>query len=943
MTLVAEDVVVRLRADMANFEQKMRESPALADRAFAKIIGSSRQMESALKSNSAHAGASIKAMAGSIAGYFTGRELVGLLDSFTRLQNNLRVAGLEGAAMTQVQDRLMASAQKYGVEIEGLSNLFGQLTQASKELGASQEQIFGITDAVSASLKITGMSSQEASGALLQLTQALRGGKVQAEEYNSLLDGLYPLLEAAANGSSRFGGSVAKLTAAVKDGKVSSGEFFAAILAGSDVLEGKAAKSALTLSAGYTTLTNALTVYFGEADKANGISAAMGEALSKIADNLDTLIPAIALIASALGANFVINAMNAANATAALSGGLTMLQRLPVVAAITAIGAAIGYVATESARTEARLSNLTSNFDALSKKVDGATARAIAAGQNIVTVGNASVTAAGKVGQLGRAFQSAAGQAATLAAQAKIATLAMIGTEKAKTKAELDRLESRQRTSGIVGSTFGIAMAPIDYLSGEQGRRAARQERRQGQIDDLRQRLGRLDALERQAVQVDPRSFVEPDKPASAAPVDDGKKSKAKKATGPSAEDIAQQYTQQLRQIVGRDLQSRLAAATSADERAELENRLLNDELRTSQEEIQGNKQFTAAQKKKLLSELAQYESTERARIEQERAEQAAREVAEARENSARYEQDALQAMSRNAETRQQMFETESRILDIMEQEETARLEALIAAGKIADAAKARADLATSQVERREGLRRENESPMERRRREVRRTAKNMSDAVESIQVDAVDRLADGLANASAEYVKLGGVAGDVINGLIRDLVRLAAQQALFGSAGGGGLLGSIGSFLGLGGGGGGGIMPTITPFALPSLPMGFASGGYTGDGPRDKVAGVVHAGEYVIPASAVDRIGVANLSALADGKVAAISSLASAPFAAAPRSTNVTQVLQFDLKGAVMTTELLQQMNNMAAQAATAGGMAGKHLATQDIAMRARRKLPVR
>lgn len=47
---------------------------------------------------------------------------------------------------------------------------------------------------------------------------------------------------------------------------------------------------------------------------------------------------------------------------------------------------------------------------------------------------------------------------------------------------------------------------------------------------------------------------------------------------------------------------------------------------------------------------------------------------------------------------------------------------------------------------------------------------------------------------------------------------------------------------------------------------LGFASGGYTGAGPRNQVAGVVHKGEYVMPAKAVDRIGVSSLTALASG-----------------------------------------------------------------------------
>ena len=63
-----------------------------------------------------------------------------------------------------------------------------------------------------------------------------------------------------------------------------------------------------------------------------------------------------------------------------------------------------------------------------------------------------------------------------------------------------------------------------------------------------------------------------------------------------------------------------------------------------------------------------------------------------------------------------------------------------------------------------------------------------MNDAVENIELDAIDRLTTGLADASTEFVKLGGVAGDVLNGIISDMIRLAAQQAIFGSAGSGGI-----------------------------------------------------------------------------------------------------------------------------------------------------------
>jgi len=58
--------------------------------------------------------------------------------------------------------------------------------------------------------------------------------------------------------------------------------------------------------------------------------------------------------------------------------------------------------------------------------------------------------------------------------------------------------------------------------------------------------------------------------------------------------------------------------------------------------------------------------------------------------------------------------------------------------------------------------------------------------------------------------------------------------------------------------------IPVVGPF--------LAAGGYTGDGGKYDVAGIVHAGEYVMPASAVERIGVDNLAALHHGTAAPAS-----------------------------------------------------------------------
>jgi hypothetical protein len=83
--------------------------------------------------------------------------------------------------------------------------------------------------------------------------------------------------------------------------------------------------------------------------------------------------------------------------------------------------------------------------------------------------------------------------------------------------------------------------------------------------------------------------------------------------------------------------------------------------------------------------------------------------------------------------------------------------------------------------------------------------------------------------------------------------------------------LGSLGSSL-LGGLFGGSVWSQANPYdAMPKI--GFAGGGYTGNGGKYEPAGIVHRGEYVIDAATTRRIGVGALNSLrgyADGGLVA-------------------------------------------------------------------------
>jgi len=226
------------------------------------------------------------AFAGILAG-FSLREAQTLLDSATRIQNALKVVGLEGEELARVYDRLFASAQKNAAPFETLVTLYTRLSLAQRDLGVTNDEIIGFTDKVALALRVQGTTAEEARGALIQLTQALGGGIVRAEEFNSIVEGAPTILRATAAGLKEAGGSVAALRKLVIEGKVSSEAFFRAFEAGSVVLEDKVAGAELTLSQSFARLQNVMidtATRFNDQTDASGL-------LARAIDN--NLIPAI--------------------------------------------------------------------------------------------------------------------------------------------------------------------------------------------------------------------------------------------------------------------------------------------------------------------------------------------------------------------------------------------------------------------------------------------------------------------------------------------------------------------------------------------------------------------------------------------------------------------------------------------------------------------------
>lgn len=344
--------LAKVRRNEEQFTKSQRNSAQAAEDAERRIRASSDGISRAFRSVAASlaAGASVAA-------------ITKMADNYTNLQNRLKATGLEGQALIDVQDRLYEAANKNGIAVDAVAQLYQRATLAQKNLGASTDEIISLTNGVAAALRVQGVSAEQASGPLLQLGQALGAGTVRAEELNSLLEGTPILLQAAANGSAKYAGDMNAVAAAVRKGEVSSQELFRAMLAGLPAIQAQAEQLPKTVGQAMQILNNQLGRYVGQADQGLSATQRLAAGIEGLANNLDKVIPAIAVLSGVFAARYV---ASLAAAALAEDGFITRARQ----AAAEAIANERAKTAAVAAGTRARTAALTAESIALRRQVD---------------------------------------------------------------------------------------------------------------------------------------------------------------------------------------------------------------------------------------------------------------------------------------------------------------------------------------------------------------------------------------------------------------------------------------------------------------------------------------------------------------------------------------------------------------------------------------------
>lgn len=418
-----------------------------------------------------------------------------------------------------------------------------------------------------------------------------------------------------------------------------------------------------------------------------------------------------------------------------------------------------------------------------------------------------------------------------------------------------------------------------------------------------------------------------------ALPTVAGAPKRTPKATGPTAAEIEAKSQQELSRLRQEQLQAELSLTNDAEKRADLQSQLLLEEFNERSAQIANDEHFTVAQKAAQQAALkALYgvsgegdnlvvggnKNSLSAGISRELSERLARQAFDVQSADLNAKRDALQGQLNLARTAEDRRRIELEILDLEYQLRAAKLDQVINSQESSQAEKDLAQMAKDRLGSQRALdvaniERQNMGPLASYFDSIPKTAGEVNEAFERIAANGLANMNDQLANAAANTLKLKGIAGQLFNQLIADVIRLNLQRA---TGGGGGLLGGllkIGTSI-FGGGIGGVSASSLSAIDAQASAIqtrnltGLATGGTIGGFPG------------------VDK-NILSINGVPTARVSANERIRVEPNSA---NDNASRPLHFDLRGAVMTEELLAQMNDLANGAAQRGAMGG-HAMTMD------------
>ncbi|WP_151741609.1 tape measure protein [Acinetobacter seifertii] len=230
---------------------------------------------------------STRALAGHMAGLITISTAISKMDTYTGLQNRLKLVTNNQAELNKATEDTFRIAQKTYSAWDSVLQVYQRFSDNAKTLNLTMDDTARLTETVSKAVAISGASASAADAALVQFGQALASGTLRGEELNSVMEQTPALAKAIAQG---MGITVGELRSVAAEGKITSQEIVKALKNVQNDVDALFAKTDVTIGQSLTLLNNQVTKFVGEAGKGSGAAQTLAGGIQLLGNNLNVII-----------------------------------------------------------------------------------------------------------------------------------------------------------------------------------------------------------------------------------------------------------------------------------------------------------------------------------------------------------------------------------------------------------------------------------------------------------------------------------------------------------------------------------------------------------------------------------------------------------------------------------------------------------------------------
>ncbi|HCJ6408841.1 TPA: tape measure protein [Acinetobacter baumannii] len=225
-------------------------------------------------------------LAGYMAGLVTVSAAISKMDTYTGLQNRLKLVTNNQVELNKATEDTFRIAQKTYSAWDSVLQVYQRFSDNAKTLNLTMDDTARLTETVSKAVAISGASAEAADAALVQFGQALASGTLRGEELNSVMEQTPALAKAIAQG---MGITVGQLRSVAAEGKITSKEIVKALKNAQDDVDALFAKTDITIGQSLTLLNNEIIKFVGEAGKGSGAAQVLAGSIQTLASNLDLI------------------------------------------------------------------------------------------------------------------------------------------------------------------------------------------------------------------------------------------------------------------------------------------------------------------------------------------------------------------------------------------------------------------------------------------------------------------------------------------------------------------------------------------------------------------------------------------------------------------------------------------------------------------------------